>query len=284
MPLEGLPYLLLLLAIICAALGSVRVSLTALGAAMVAGLLLARMSPAGIFAVTATGILFWLPTRFDFGAALRYLAYAVALLLSFAMSSHLVPGFSNLPVYQTVTFAADSVPFTMYLNFDKTVVGLFIYLFFLKPNALPWAWRRNVPVTGAVLVCLVLAIMPLALAIGYVRFDPKFPELGWVWMLNNLFFVCLAEEGLFRGFIQGGLAHWLPKKRGWPYVAIAIAAVLFGLAHYKGGIAYVLLAGFAGLFYGYAYHKTSRIECSMLVHFGLNLIHFLFFSYPALVR
>ncbi len=44
------------------------------------------------------------------------------------------------------------------------------------------------------------------------------------------------------------------------------------------------LATIAGLFYGYAYWKTNRLEASILVHFGLNLIHFVAFSYPALIR
>jgi membrane protease YdiL (CAAX protease family) len=48
-------------------------------------------------------------------------------------------------------------------------------------------------------------------------------------------------------------------------------------------VAYVALSTIAGLFYGFAYWKTKRIEASMLVHFGTNAIHFFAFSYPALV-
>lgn len=61
-----------------------------------------------------------------------------------------------------------------------------------------------------------------------------------------------------------------------------VQAALFGVGHYKGGIPYVIFASIAGLFYGYAYDKTKRIESAVVVHFGLNLTHFLFFSYPAL--
>ena len=42
----------------------------------------------------------------------------------------------------------------------------------------------------------------------------------------------------------------------------------------------ILFAGTAGLFYGYTYQKTKRIEASMLVHFCLNMVHFLMFTYP----
>nr|WP_245207581.1 CPBP family glutamic-type intramembrane protease [Rickettsia fournieri] len=37
-----------------------------------------------------------------------------------------------------------------------------------------------------------------------------------------------------------------------------------------------------GFFYGYAYYKTDKILCSVIVHFGLNLCHVLLFTYPAL--
>ena len=101
-------------------------------------------------------------------------------------------------------------------------------------------------------------------------------------MLNNLFFVCLAEEALFRGFIQNGFTRLFPKTPFFSYASIAVAAVLFGLAHYKGGPIYVALAAVAGLFYGFAYQKTNRLDAAVLVHFGFNTIHFLLFSYPNL--
>ena len=37
-----------------------------------------------------------------------------------------------------------------------------------------------------------------------------------------------------------------------------------------------------GLGYGWVYLRTERIEASILTHFLLNCIHFVFFTYPAL--
>ncbi|APZ30631.1 MAG: CPBP family glutamic-type intramembrane protease [Rickettsia conorii subsp. raoultii] len=45
---------------------------------------------------------------------------------------------------------------------------------------------------------------------------------------------------------------------------------------------YIALSTICGFFYGYAYYKTGKILCSMIVHFGLNLCHVLLFTYPAL--
>ena len=50
--------------------------------------------------------------------------------------------------------------------------------------------------------CLI-TVIPLALAIGYMKFDPKImPYLG-IWAVNNLVFVAFAGEVLFRGMLRG---------------------------------------------------------------------------------
>jgi membrane protease YdiL (CAAX protease family) len=63
-----------------------------------------------------------------------------------------------------------------------------------------------------------------------------------------------------------------------------LAALAFGLAHYQGGVAYVILSSLAGLFYGWAYLQTGRLEAPVLTHFLLNFLHLTLFSYPALAR
>ena len=101
-------------------------------------------------------------------------------------------------------------------------------------------------------------------------------------MISNLFFTCIAEEGLFRGFFQEYLSSF--KYKYAEYVAILIPAVFFGAIHFPGGIKYVILATVAGSLYGWIYKVTRRIEASMLAHFMLNLTHILFFTYPALMQ
>jgi membrane protease YdiL (CAAX protease family) len=133
-------------------------------------------------------------------------------------------------------------------------------------------------------VILVAFMLPLALASHYVRIDPKLPPQTWLWALNNLFsFVCVAEESLFRGLIQGGLQNRAPNIFPWKWLPLVVSSSLFGLNHYEGGSPYILLAAFAGTFHGYTYWKTNRIQSSIFVHFGLNLTHFLLFSYPSMI-
>lgn len=192
------------------------------------------------------------------------------------MSHHLAPGFNNLPVVKGVRLSEPSVPFSMYLNFDKATVGIFILLFFLRPRNFSIGEGRVVAKTLAALIAL---MFPLAAIFNYAHLDLKFPSITWIWLLNNLLFVCLSEEALYRGFVQDGLSKfkifpvWLP---------VVVGAAGFGLHHFKAGPVYMFLALVAGLFYGYAYFKTRRLEASILVHFAFNCVHFFFFSYPAL--
>jgi membrane protease YdiL (CAAX protease family) len=122
-----------------------------------------------------------------------------------------------------------------------------------------------------------------ALATHYVRIDPKLPPQTRLWALDNLFFVCFAEEALFRGLIQGGLTKLAPSTSQWKWLPLVVSSMLFGIDHYEGGLRYILLAAFAGVFYGHAYWKTNKIQSSIFVHFGLNLTHFLLFSYPSMI-
>jgi membrane protease YdiL (CAAX protease family) len=239
-----------------------------------------RVQPAALIWIFLSGSALWITTKKSLSKWVRWSGTGIFLLVAIAMFNHILPGFNNLIVFDKINFSADSAPFTMYLNFDKTVVGIFIYLFLLKEQE-PVLWRKSdLVITIKVFTILVACLLPIALITHDVRVDPKFPPETWLWILNNLFFVCFAEETLFRGFIQGGLVKWTSNLRKMKWFSLAASSFLFGLAHYKGGIFYILFASLAGLFYGFAYLKTNRVGSSILVHFGLNFIHFLFFSYP----
>lgn len=283
MSIDLLPYGLLLLAILAGWKLSTPFSLSLLATATISGLLLNRLEYPAIIFIGLLGLLIWLPNKLQLKNFAQFFCLGIFLLLAVAMSNHLVPGFNNLSVFKKIQFSTDSAPFSMYLNFDKICVGLFIYLGYIKNNQNLTIDRIQLFFSIKTLSLLLVFILPAAIIIKYVRIDLKFPELGWLWILNNFFFVCLAEEALFRGFIQKHLSNLLPKQKYWPMVSVFVAAVLFGLAHYKGGLPYILLATAAGCFYGYAYQKTNRIESAIIVHFGLNLVHFLFFSYPAMI-
>jgi membrane protease YdiL (CAAX protease family) len=66
------------------------------------------------------------------------------------------------------------------------------------------------------------------------------------------------------------------------FFSLLMTYVLFGLAHFSGGLEYAFVAGLAGIGYGVAYWTTGRLEASIITHFLLNLIHLVFFTYPML--
>jgi membrane protease YdiL (CAAX protease family) len=192
---------------------------------------------------------------------------------------HLLPGFHNLRVIGPVRFTPDAVPFTMYLNLDKPLVGFWLLLAWpaLRLRRDRWSGLRGLSMgLATAVVCL-----GLALVLGKVVPAPKWPDSGWIWAINNLLLVCLTEEALFRGYLQEGLSRWLVGRTYGEALAVGVAAALFGLAHFAGGWGYVLVAGVAGVGYGLAY-RSGGLQASVMAHFGLNLVHFTLFTYPML--
>lgn len=207
----------------------------------------------------------------------------VAIAIGFA--SHMIPGFHNLRLYEGILVSPTSMPFTMYLNFDKTTAAIILAIasgLILRQSGSFFSlktWRDTLSI-GALAV---IVLIPVAMFSGYVKYDPKLPEIFSLWAFNNLLFVCFAEEIIFRGIIQNQLAQFLSRWNLHPMLPIFISSVLFAVTlpgHRANGLLFMGFATLAGMFYGYAYHRTKRIESAMLVHFIVNLSHFLLFTYP----
>ena len=126
---------------------------------------------------------------------------------------------------------------------------------------------------------MLLTVVTGALAVGLVGWAPKWPALGWLWLANNALLVTLAEEALFRGYVQQQLTARWGHHRGGAALAIGAAALLFGLAHLAGGVQWVALASLAGVAYGVAY-RYGGLAAAVLAHLGLNTLHFAGFTYP----
>ena len=201
-------------------------------------------------------------------------------ILGLSLELHLVPGFHNLLIINKTQITPSAVPYTLYLNFDKSIVGLIILGLTLNLAKTLKEWKCLLKCLKYYLPLTLLIILALSFQFHYIKFEPKLPPYLSIWIISNLFFTCLAEEALFRGFIQNSLSKFNYKYS--QNIALLISALLFGLIHYRGGIKYVILATIAGFLYGFIYKVSKRIEASILAHFILNLIHILLFTYPAL--
>lgn len=261
-----------------------RLWLILLFIAAVSGLYFKILQPIALLWLVLFGTSAWALTRRDLSLAARSLSLLTVLALSTGLLMHYLPGFSNPKVISKWRFSRDALPYTKYLNFDSALIGLFILGFGHQRLSGAAQWRRMLKSMAPVALLTMATIMCLSLALGYVRWQPKWTSLFWLWAGGNLIYTCVIEEAFFRGFIQKRLMQGFAKTAYGDARAISIAAVLFGLRHYAGGIEYVGLAIVAGIGYGWVYRRTRHIEASILTHFGLNTLHLLLFSYPALAR
>lgn len=248
--------------------------------ALLAALHMGQLDWPAILPISLLGVVCYMyPASRGYGRLLLAISLIV---LSLGLGLHVFPGFHNPLIVDHVRLAPDSLAYSMRFNLDKPVIGLFILawnhpligrfddIYKMLRRMLPWG------------LLTVGGVVALALLSGFIRVDFKLPHFLVYWVWGNLFFTCVVEEALFRGFIQRQLGLSLSSYRNAPILALVVAAILFGLAHAAGGVTYVLLAMFAGLGYGFVYQQTGRIEASILLHFILNFVQIVFFSYPAL--
>jgi uncharacterized protein len=76
----------------------------------------------------------------------------------------------------------------------------------------------------------------------------------------------VAEEALFRGVIQTGLAGLLP-----PSLAVVIAGLLFGAAHWLT-LSYAVLAGLIGAYLGALFLLTGNLLAPIVAHAAYDVV------------
>ena len=206
----------------------------------------------------------------------------LAIMMALLLALHRWPGFLNPLVVPRQFISANALPFALYANLDKGAAGLLL-LTLLAPRSQTWQECARA-LKQALLpgLATVVVVMGLASLLGLVRPEWKWPPFTPAFLAINLLLTVVAEEAFFRGVIQHQLTRLLARVPGGALLSILVSALLFGAAHLGGGLPYAALAGVAGLGYALVFHRSGRIEGAIAVHFGLNALHFLFFSYPAL--
>jgi hypothetical protein len=286
--LTTLPFLLLLAAVLGLWLHRL-VWITALVLAVAAGYYTGALVGLAALWIAIAALLAWSYARARArattlgGQILRWMLALVFFIFAIALFLPALPGFVRVVLVAPQALSPGAEPYGISVGFPKVVTGILI-LGLINP-AVARSWKelgavlaRALPVLLFTTVC----VSVFAVAAGYTAFAPHWTELFLLWAPINLFFTCLAEEALFRGFVQQELAKGRAQSAWLPGLALVIAAVLFGLAHFKGGATYVAAGIIAGLGYGWAWQRTQRIEAAMAVHFGVNAAHFLLFVYPRL--
>lgn len=151
-------------------------------------------------------------------------------------------------------------------------VALATFLFVRQFDAVGYniVWGRDA--AFAVLInlgLLVVILIPLGLALHFIRFDPA--QAHWKSLpfdaISIFLLTAWPEELMFRGLLQNSLSRTLSSETGGWFAA----SVVFGLAHItNNGVfpnwRYAILATIAGIFYGRTWRKTNSIFTSAIVH------------------
>lgn len=194
------------------------------------------------------------------------------LLGGIALAAHLLPGFQPLQLWQPRQLSADAMPYALRLSWDKLLLGLTLLAWWLgRPTP-----SKALGITAWLSTGLTLLLVPLlALALGLVAWQPKWPEDLWLWLAVNLGVAVLAEELLFRAWLQPLL---IARLGVWP--GLLLTAALFGAAHIPFSPLFALIAGCAGLGYGMVFYYSGRLSLAIALHGAVNLLHMLLLSYP----
>ncbi|MGL9773479.1 MAG: lysostaphin resistance A-like protein [Sodalis sp. (in: enterobacteria)] len=225
--------------------------------------------------LTLAGLIALLRMRYQNRKGTAIACEGLMVIASIMLFMHWAPSFSAPRILDGVQAGPHSQPFTLYYGLDKALIPFSLLgcvpSLFTTPaqaNVAPWRW--------VLLLLCVPGLLLLAVARGGLKPEMHAPVWLGNFMLDNLFFVALAEEALFRGYLQrrvGQFTGVLP--------ALVITALLFGLAHLQSGLLMLIFVGLAGLVYGLAWKWSGKLWVAAAVHFALNMCHLLFFTYPA---
>jgi len=212
-----------------------------------------------------------------------WLLYGAIMPLSLLIAFRVFPGVDNPLLYDGVQLGNVTETFSIYLSLDKAVLALLLWSVIAS---------RASPTTGNWLHTLwlfpiaLMTVFSLGVLFDYVKLDLKWPawQLLITWSLGNLLVTCVVEEAFFRGILQRGISvKWQERFQYGAIAALLFVSILFGLVHFDGGWSLVIMASVAGVFYGMAYWLTGRLWVAVTLHFCVNVVHLVFFSYPSLL-
>tara|TARA_B110000881_G_C18557721_1_gene507926 strand:- start:415 stop:1194 length:780 start_codon:yes stop_codon:yes gene_type:complete len=232
-----------------------------------------------ILALVSTGLLITLLYQdkplFRGYAPLRM---TLLIVLSALLLLHQVPGFNNIEIYRNLTFSKGAIAYSQFINFDKLIIAIVFLPYLLcrdKASSTHRHWRKILGWS----VLTIVVVFCLALLLGLGVWEVKVPPHPFIFFACMLFITVTAEECLFRGVLQKGLTD----KIGILGVVL-VSGLFFGAVHIGFSPLFALVSVVAGLGYGLSYYYSNNIYYPIALHFTLNTVHVLFFSYPMLMR
>jgi len=255
------------------------------GAACCAALWSGAMDLRGIAWLVGIGLTRCI-SRLAHSRYVRGVAEFAVIALVFALGIRVLPGFAPSVFAEGIQVSASAPPMRLTFHFDQGAAGLFFLAMYCRRTSTFTEFKAVLGRVALVGGSTTLAVIGTAVLVGFVRFDPKLPAIAVPHLLKILLWTAVLEECFFRGILQERLsqASFIVGRPWLRFVPIALSSIAFGLVHAAGGALYVGLATIAGVGYSMAYATTRRIEAPILVHFLVNAVHFIGFTYPNLVQ
>lgn len=218
-----------------------------------------------------------------------FLYFGIIIITIFSFS-HQLPSIHNIELLTNIKLSKNSSNFDLWLNFDKPLIAIFLLFFAYSPPRNFSDYKNIFIQTIMLFVPLLIILLALGIFGNFLVFDPKFPnfEITFLWLIKMIFLTIFAEEFFFRFFIQNAVILLLKNSKYFSknsqIIGLIFTSIIFGLTHLNHGSIFILLATICGFFYGLIFIRTRYIEASILLHFLINFIHFIFFSYPSALK
>jgi len=206
--------------------------------------------------------------------------YIVVFLAIQAMAGFIVQGLWTLISGEGVTPNATSIILTTVL-FSVAVIAVFLLA---KWSEVSKHWIRKRPWVTLVW-CVVAALGAIIPSVWLQEHIPELPNIAedtfdmimkdrWGYLSIGLL-APLAEELVFRGAILRSLLRWTKQ----PWMAIAISAIFFAVAHLNP--AQLPHAFLVGLLLGWMYYRTDSIVPCVVYHWVNNTVAYVMYNlYP----
>ncbi len=216
-------------------------------------------------------ILFYV-LQWDVKGLARFVFVGIALFLSGALFSCLVPGFPSC-------FKLSYVQ----INFGKILVALPILGWLLPVLSSKKNWSHfftrhfSLSVIGALLLIAVAYYLHPPI-FSFTFFKTSFSMLTWA----PLYLLCtiIPEEALLRGFLQKEIFPWVGKGLIAHIITVVISASIFSLFHlvWVSDLLLLALIFLAGCVYGALYQITRVIETNIFCRFITSCLYFCILS------
>jgi len=210
----------------------------------------------------------------------RFFLSIMIFVLAWILADNMITGFKTWEIIQNEIISSDGARYSLNLYFDKVIAGLGLLIFGITP-------LRRVSHIKTMLLSMmpgsimsIITVASLGMLLGVVAIDLKFPDIWIVWIAISLLVNSVAEEVIFRFYLQGGISRFLEGNPFAGFISISVASMAFTIYHAPNSTNFLASVFLASLFFGYVYHKTKRIESAILLHFITNTIHFFVFTYP----